>query len=64
MLNCTNLIESLKGKMFNNKACDFRGLTPDITRELLNKDLDYIDMQGASCLIALRLLTAINFIAS
>ena len=40
MLNCTNLIESLKGKKFKNKTCDFRGLTPDITMELLNEDLD------------------------
>ena len=40
MLNCTILIESLKGKKLKNKTCDFRGLTPDTTRELLIEDLD------------------------
>ena len=39
MLNCTILIESLKGEKLKNKTCDFRGLTPDITRELIIKDL-------------------------
>ena len=40
MLNYVNLIESLKGKKFNNKTCDFCGLLPDVARELPNEDLD------------------------
>ena len=30
----------IKGKMFIYKTCDFRGLAPDVTRELLNEYID------------------------
>ena len=43
MLNSTNPV--IIRKTFNYQTCDFRGLTPDITRELLNEYIDKIGMQ-------------------